>query len=261
MPDPHPVAAPDVDAVVVGAGFAGLYMLHRLRAIGLSVRVFERGGGVGGTWYWNRYPGAHCDLDSVEYSYQFCDALQQEWRWSERFAGQPEILRYLEHVADRFDLRRDIQFGTAVTEAIFDEAAGCWRIATDDGARLSASYCIMATGCLSAPNRPAFEGLDRFAGAWYHTGAWPHEAVSFAGKRVGVVGTGSSAVQAIPLIAAEARHLTVFQRQASYSIPARNGPLADAEYAEHQGAIRRAAAPGAGDAERLLVVREPFGCR
>ena len=244
MPDPHPAAAPDVDAVVVGAGFAGLYMLHRLRAIGLSVRVFERGGGVGGTWYWNRYPGAHCDLDSVEYSYQFCDALQQEWRWSERFAGQPEILRYLEHVADRFDLRRDIQFGTAVTETIFDEAAGCWRIATDDGARLSASYCIMATGCLSAPNRPAFEGLDRFAGDWYHTGAWPHEAVSFAGKRVGVVGTGSSAVQAIPLIAAEARHLTVFQRQASYSIPARNGPLADAEYAnirERYGELRRQA--------------------
>ena len=230
MPDPHP-AAPDVDAVVVGAGFAGLYMLHRLRSIGLSVRVFERGGGVGGTWYWNRYPGAHCDLDSVEYSYQFCDALQQEWRWSERFAGQPEILRYLEHVADRFDLRRDIRFGTAVTEAGFDEAAGCWRIATDDGTCLSASYCIMATGCLSAPNRPAFNGLDRFTGAWYHTGAWPHEAVSFVGKRVGVVGTGSSAVQAIPPIAAEARHLTVFQRQASYSIPARNGPLSETEYA------------------------------
>ena len=244
MPDPHPAAAPDVDAVVVGAGFAGLYMLHRLRSIGLSVRVFERGGGVGGTWYWNRYPGAHCDLDSVEYSYQFCDALQQEWRWSERFAGQPEILRYLVHVAERFDLRRDIRFGTAVTDAIFDEAAGYWRIATDDGARLSASYCIMATGCLSAPNRPPFDGLDRFRGERYHTGAWPHEAVSFAGKRVGVVGTGSSAVQAIPLIAAEARHLTVFQRQASYSIPARNGPLDDAEYAsirERYGELRRRA--------------------
>ena len=224
-------SAPDFDAIVVGAGFAGLYMLHRLRSMGLSVRVLEQGGGVGGTWYWNRYPGARCDLDSVEYSYQFSDALQQEWRWSERFATQPEILRYLEHVADRFDLRRDIRFGKAVTEATFDEAAGCWRIATDDGASLSATYCIMATGCLSVPNRPAFDGLDRFAGEWYHTGAWPHEAVSFAGKRVGIVGTGSSAVQAIPVIAAEARHLTVFQRQASYSIPARNAPLGDAEYA------------------------------
>ena len=237
-------SAPDFDAIVVGAGFAGLYMLHRLRSMGLSVRVLEQGGGVGGTWYWNRYPGARCDLDSVEYSYQFSDALQQEWRWSERFATQPEILRYLEHVTDRFDLRRDIRFGTTVTEAAFDEAAGCWRIATDDGTRLSASYCIMATGCLSVPNRPAFDGLDQFAGEWYHTGAWPHEAVSFAGKRVGIVGTGSSAVQAIPVIAAEARHLTVFQRQASYSIPARNAPLGDAEYAAiraRYGELRRQA--------------------
>ena len=234
MPNPRGLraaSAPDFDAIVVGAGFAGLYMLHRLRSMGLSVRVLEQGGGVGGTWYWNRYPGARCDLDSVEYSYQFSDALQQEWRWSERFATQPEILRYLEHVTDRFDLRRDIRFGTTVTGAAFDEAAGCWRIATDDGTRLSATYCIMATGCLSVPNRPAFDGLDRFAGKWYHTGAWPHEAISFAGKRVGIVGTGSSAVQAIPVIAAEARHLTVFQRQASYSIPARNAPLDDAEYA------------------------------
>ena len=224
--------APDVDAVVVGAGFAGLYMLHRLREIGLTVRVFERGSGVGGTWYWNRYPGARCDTDSVEYSYQFSDALQQEWRWTERFATQPEILRYLEHVADRFDLRRDIRFGTTVTEAAFDEAAACWRIATDDGTRLSATYCIVATGCLSAVNRPEFDGLDRFAGEWYHTGAWPHEGVSFAGKRVGIVGTGSSAIQSIPLIAAEARHLTVFQRQANYTIPARNAPLDAAEYAD-----------------------------
>ena len=236
--------APDFDAIVVGAGFAGLYMLHRLRSMGLSARVLEQGGGVGGTWYWNRYPGARCDLDSVEYSYQFSDDLQQEWRWSERFAAQPEILRYLEHVADRFDLRRDIWFGKTVTEAAFDEAAGCWRIATGDGARLSATYCIMATGCLSVPNRPAFDGLDRFQGEWYHTGAWPHDEVSFAGKRVGIVGTGSSAVQAIPVIAAEARHLTVFQRQASYSIPARNAPLGDAEYAAiraRYGEMRRRA--------------------
>ena len=236
--------APDVDAVVVGAGFAGLYMLHRLRSMGLSARVFEKGSGVGGTWYWNRYPGARCDTDSVEYSYQFSNALQQEWRWTERFATQPEILRYLEHVADRFDLRRDIQFDTAVTEAIYDEVAGCWRIATDDGARLTATYCIMATGCLSAVNRPAFDGLDRFEGEWYHTGAWPHEEVSFAGKRVGVVGTGSSAIQSIPVIAAEASHLTVFQRQANYTIPARNAPLDPVEYAEireNYGELRREA--------------------
>ena len=238
------LAAPDVDAVVVGAGFAGLYMLHRLRGMGLSVQVFERGSGVGGTWYWNRYPGARCDSDSVEYSYQFSDELQQEWRWTERYPGQPEILRYLEHVADRFDLRRDIRFETTVTEAAFDEAAGCWRIATEDGARLSATYCIMATGCLSAVNRPAFDGLDRFEGAWYHTGAWPHEGVSFAGQRVGVVGTGSSAIQSIPLIAAEAEHLTVFQRQPNYTIPARNGPLDEAEYAAvraNYGELRRRA--------------------
>ena len=257
---PRATSAPDLDAVVVGAGFAGLYMLHRLRESGLRVRVFEQGGGVGGTWYWNRYPGARCDLDSVEYSYQFSDALQQEWRWSERFAAQPEILRYLEHVADRFGLRRDIQFNTTVTEAAYDEAAGCWRIATDDGARLSATYCIMATGCLSVPNRPGFDGLDRFAGEWYHTGVWPHDGVSFAGKRVGIVGTGSSAVQAIPLIAAEARHLTVFQRQASYSIPARNAPLDEAEYAAiraRYGELRRQAR---GDAERMLVVGESHGC-
>ena len=235
-------APPDVDAVVVGAGFAGLYMLHRLRGMGLSVRVFERGSGVGGTWYWNRYPGARCDTDSVEYSYEFSDELQQEWRWTERFATQPEILRYAEHVADRLDLRRDIRFESTVTEAAFDEAAGHWRVATDNGVRISATYFIMATGCLSAVNRPSFDGLDRFEGEWYHTGAWPHEKVSFAGKRVGIIGTGSSAIQSIPVIAAEARHLTVFQRQANYSIPARNAPLDAAKYAairEQYGEWRR----------------------
>ena len=241
----------EVDAVVVGAGFAGLYALHRLRTMGLSVRVFETGSGVGGTWYWNRYPGARCDSDSVEYSYQFSDVLQQEWPWTERFATQPEILRYLEHVADRFDLRRDIRFRTTVTEAAFDEAAGCWRIATDDGARLSATYCVMATGCLSAVNRPSFDGLDRFAGDWYHTGAWPHEGVSFAGKRVGIVGTGSSAIQSIPLIAAEARHLSVFQRQANYTVPARNAPLDSAYYA----AVRAAYAD-----LRRRAKEKPTGC-
>ena len=201
-------AACDVDAVVVGAGFAGLYMLHRLRGMGLSVRVFEAGGGVGGTWYWNRYPGARCDTDSVEYSYQFSEELQQEWRWTERFATQPEILRYLEHVADRFDLRREIRFDTTVEAAVFDEAAGHWTITTGGGTRLTATYCVMATGCLSAVNEPAFDGLDRFAGAWYHTGAWPHDGVSFAGRRVGIVGTGSSAIQSIPVIAEQAAHPT-----------------------------------------------------
>ena len=221
----------EYDAVVVGAGFAGLYMLHRLRGLGLAVRVYEAGGGVGGTWYWNRYPGARCDTDSVEYSYQFSEDLQQEWTWSERFATQPEILRYLEHVADRFDLRRDIQFDTRVTAAHFDGDAGCWSVETDDGERVAATYFITATGCLSARNEPPFPGLEGFGGDWYHIGAWPHDGVDFTGRRVGVVGTGSSAIQAIPLIAARAEHLTVFQRQANYTIPAYNAPLDPQEYA------------------------------
>ena len=213
------------DAVVVGAGFAGLYMLHRLREAGFRVRVIEAGSGVGGTWYWNRYPGARCDVESMEYSYSFSEDLQQEWEWTERYAGQPEILRYANHVADRFDLRRDITFNTRVERALFDEEANCWRIATDAGETVSASFCIMATGCLSSTNLPAFEGLDDFAGETYHTGRWPHEGVDFTGKRVGIVGTGSSAIQAIPIIAAQADHLTVFQRTPNYSIPARNAPI------------------------------------
>ncbi len=212
------------DAVVVGAGFAGVYMLHRLRELGLSARVFEAGSGIGGTWFWNRYPGARCDIESLEYSYQFSEALQQEWKWSERYASQPEILRYLNHVADRFDLRRDIQLSTRVVAATFDEAAGRWAVQTEGGA-VSARFCIMATGCLSAANTPAFPGLENFAGASFHTGHWPHEGVDFAGKRVGVIGTGSSGVQSIPLIAREAAHLFVFQRTPTYSVPAHNGPL------------------------------------
>ena len=218
-------AEPQFDAVVVGAGFAGLYMLHRLRQGGFSVRVVEAGGDVGGTWYWNRYPGARCDVESMEYSYGFDERLQQEWEWTERYAGQPEILRYANHVADRFDLRRDIVFDTRVEQAVFDAAANCWRIRTGAGERLSARFCIMATGCLSAANVPDFPGRDSFAGPTYHTGRWPHDKVEFRGQRVGVVGTGSSAVQAIPVIAAEADHLTVFQRTPNYSIPARNGPI------------------------------------
>src|SRR5205809_281033 len=215
----------DFDVVIVGAGFAGLYMLHRLRTVGLSARVGEAGSGVGGTWFWNRYPGARCDVESMEYSYQFSDELQQQWEWTERYAAQPEILRYANHVAEKFDLRRDIQFDTRVTAASFDEAAGRWRIRTGDSAELTARYCIMATGCLSSANLPKLAGLDTFAGRWYHTGHWPHERVDFTGLRVGVIGTGSSAIQSIPIIAQQAEHLYVFQRTPNYAVPARNAPL------------------------------------
>jgi cyclohexanone monooxygenase len=217
----------DFDAVIVGAGFAGLYMLHRLRCMGFRARVLEAGSGVGGTWYWNRYPGARCDVESVQYSFQFDEALQQEWDWSERYAAQPELLRYANHVADRFDLRHDIEFDARVVRAAFDEVQERWVIETSRGARLTAAYCIMATGCLSAPNLPQFTGLETYQGTRYHTGCWPHEAVSFAGKRVAVIGTGSSAVQSIPIIAAQAKEIIVFQRTANYAIPAHNVPLTD----------------------------------
>jgi cation diffusion facilitator CzcD-associated flavoprotein CzcO len=225
------MAERELDVVIVGAGFAGLYMLHRLRAIGLRARVLEAGGDVGGTWYWNRYPGARCDIESMQYSYQFSDPLQQEWQWSERYAAQAEILRYANHVADRFDLRRDIQFDTHIEAATFeqdsgDEASGRWLLASSDGARIEAPFCVMATGCLSAPNLPDFPGRASFAGPTYLTGRWPHEEVDFTGRRVAVIGTGSSAIQSIPLIARQAAHLYVFQRTANYSIPAHNRPLA-----------------------------------
>ena len=213
-----------VDAVVVGAGFAGLYAIHRLRELELTVRCFERGTGVGGTWYWNRYPGARCDIESMEYSYQFSEELQQEWEWSERYSAQPEILKYLEHVAERFDLSRDIRFETEVQAAHYDEATQRWQVETTAGP-VSAAWCIMATGCLSSPNIPAFEGSDSFAGPTYHTGRWPHEGVDFSGLRVGVIGTGSSGIQSIPIIAEQAAHLTVFQRTPNFSIPAWNHPL------------------------------------
>jgi cation diffusion facilitator CzcD-associated flavoprotein CzcO len=221
-------APADFDAVIVGAGFAGLYMLHRLRGMGFSTRVLEAGSGVGGTWYWNRYPGARCDVESVQYSYQFDDALQQDWEWTERYATQPELLRYANHVADRFDLRRDIQFNTRVKSASFDEAAGRWVIEAEDGTPVTGRFCIMATGCLSSPNLPKFAGLDSFKGERYHTGYWPHEEVGFTGKRVAVIGTGSSAVQSIPIIAEQARQLYVFQRTANYAVPAQNAPLESA---------------------------------
>jgi cation diffusion facilitator CzcD-associated flavoprotein CzcO len=213
------------DAVIVGAGFAGMYMLHRLRGMGLSVRVLEAGSCVGGTWYWNRYPGARCDVESMQYSYQFSEELQQEWIWSERYAPQPEILRYANHVADRFDLRRDIQFDTRVHSATFDEAEDRWVLEVGNGERVIATHCIMATGCLSSANMPKFAGIDSFQGETYHTGHWPYKEVDFSGKRVAVIGTGSSAIQSIPIIARQAAHLYVFQRTPNYMIPAHNGPL------------------------------------
>jgi cyclohexanone monooxygenase len=200
-------------------------MLHRLRELGLTVRVIEAGGDLGGTWYWNRYPGARCDIESMAYSYSWSDELQQEWTWSERYAAQPEILAYLDHVADRFDLRREIEFETRVTGATYDEAGNRWSARTDRGGALSARFLIMATGCLSIPRMPDIPGIERFAGAAHHTGLWPHEGVDFAGKRVGVIGTGSSAVQVIPVIAAAADHVTVFQRTPPFSVPSWNAPL------------------------------------
>jgi cyclohexanone monooxygenase len=223
-----PQRASDFDAVVVGAGFAGLYMLYKLRELGFSARVYEAGDGVGGTWYWNRYPGARCDVESIDYQYGFCEELLHEWEWSERYPRQPEILRYIEHVADRFDLRRDIQLETRVTAAVYDEDATAWTIETDRGDRVTATYCLMATGCLSTARIPSFEGLETFEGEWFHTGQWPHESPDFTGKRVGVIGTGSTGIQVIPQLARDAAHLFVFQRTPNYSVPAQNHAL-DAE--------------------------------
>jgi cyclohexanone monooxygenase len=217
------------DVVVVGAGFAGMYMLHRLRGLGLSVRVYEQGGDVGGTWYWNRYPGARCDVESMQYSYSFSDELQQEWDWSERYAPQPEILKYANHVADRFKLRSDIALNTRVDRAAFDASANSWSVATSDGKTVTANYVVLATGCLSNARVPDIKGLSGFKGKVYHTGHWPHEPVDFTGQRVAVIGTGSSAIQSVPVIAEQASHLTVFQRTANFSIPARNAALAPEE--------------------------------
>jgi cation diffusion facilitator CzcD-associated flavoprotein CzcO len=218
-----------VDAIVVGAGLAGLYALYRLRAAGLSVQGFEAGAGVGGTWYWNRYPGARCDVESVDYSYSFSEELQQEWEWTERYAAQPEILAYIRHVARRFDLERHVRFSTRVTAARYDQASHRWRVRTDAGESYSARFCVMAAGCLSLLNVPAFPGLELFRGAWYHTARWPHARVDLAGKRVGVIGTGSTGIQIIPEVAEHARHLYVFQRTPNFSMPARNRALARSE--------------------------------
>lgn len=223
-------AEPEIyDVVVVGAGFAGMYMLYRLRKLGFSVRVFEQGSDVGGTWYWNRYPGARCDVESMQYSYSFSEELQREWDWSERYAPQPEIFKYARHVADRFNLRPDIVFDTRVDRAVFDEGRNIWEVTTSEGRIARASFVVLATGCLSNARVPEIEGLSNFKGKVYHTGHWPHEGVDFTGLRVGVVGTGSSAIQSVPVIASQARHLFVFQRTPNFSIPARNALLTDAE--------------------------------
>jgi cyclohexanone monooxygenase len=225
--DGRAAATDSFDVVVVGAGFAGMYTLHRLRKLGLTARVYEQGDGVGGTWYWNRYPGARCDIESMQYSYSFSDDLQQEWKWSERYAPQPEILQYANHVADRFNLRSDIQFNTRVASAVFNEDTDRWTVTLGDGKRVSANFVVMATGCLSNARTPDFKGLASFKGRTYHTGHWPHEGVDFAGLRVGVVGTGSSAIQSIPVIAEQAKHLYVFQRTPNFSIPAHNHELTE----------------------------------
>ena len=222
------------DAIIVGAGVGGLYAIYRLRKLGLKLCVFEAGGGVGGTWYWNRYPGCRCDVESLEYSYSFSDELQQEWHWPERYGTQPEILRYINHVADRFDLRRDIQFNTRIKEAVFDSRTSTWTVTTDKGDTATARYCIMATGNLSTPRTPNVPGLESFQGKWYHTGLWPHEGVDFTGLRVGVIGTGSSGVQSIPIIAKQAKHLYVFQRTANFSLPARNAPMRPDKESTHK---------------------------
>ncbi len=217
----------DVDVVIVGAGFAGMYELVRMRRAGFSSVVLETADDVGGTWYWNRYPGARCDILSVDYSYSWDPELQDEWTWSERYAAQPEILRYAQFVADKHDLRRDMRFNTRVTSAEWNDETHRWSIHTDNGDDLTCRHYIMATGCLSMPKVPDIEGTERFTGEVYFTSTWPHDGVDFTGKRVAVIGTGSSAVQSIPLIAAEAEHLTVFQRTPNFSIPARNGPISE----------------------------------
>jgi cyclohexanone monooxygenase len=222
----------ELDAIVVGAGFSGLYMLHKLRGLGLGVRVLEKGAGVGGTWFWNRYPGARCDIESIDYAYSFSDELLEEWEWSERYAAQPEILRYLNHVADRFDLRRDIQPHTRVVRAHYDEQTNRWVVATEAGERFLAQFCIMAVGCLSSIKRPDFGGLDTFEGQWFHTAQWPQGGVDFTGRRVAVIGTGSTGIQAIPQIAEQAAQLYVFQRTPNYSMPAQNRPMAPQAFRE-----------------------------
>jgi cation diffusion facilitator CzcD-associated flavoprotein CzcO len=226
----------DYDAVVVGAGFSGLYTLHRLRdQMGMSVKVIEKADDVGGTWYWNRYPGAQCDSESHIYCYSFNEDILEEWRWSERYPSQPEVLEYLRFVADNLDLRQDIDFETEVTSAEFQEDSGTWEVSTDDGEEISSQYFVTAVGCLSEPYIPDFEGIESFEGEWYHTGTWPHDPVDFTDKKVAVVGTGATGIQVIPEVAKkDIEHLTVFQRTPNYAVPARDRPLEDEDWEEIQ---------------------------
>lgn len=226
------MAVEEFDVLIVGAGFSGLYTLHRFREQGYSVRVLEAADGIGGTWYWNTYPGARCDAESIDYSYSFSPELEQEWNWTERYAAQPEILRYVDHVVERFDLRRDIQTGARVVSAEYDENAIRWDVAIASGERFRSRYLIFATGGLSAPLEPPFPGVERFAGESYRTQVWPHEPVDLVGKRIAVVGTGSSGVQLIPVVAEQAAKVTVFQRTANFSVPGRNRTLSADEVAE-----------------------------
>jgi cyclohexanone monooxygenase len=242
-----------LDVLIVGAGFAGMYMLIKARRMGLKALAIEAAPGVGGTWLRNRYPGARVDIQSLEYSYSFDEALQQQWRWTERYASQPELLRYANHVADRFGLRNDIRLKTRLTEAAWDEVSQRWQAAADTGQRWSARYLVMATGPLSTPNKPAFDGLETFAGKVLHTADWPDRPVDFTGKRVGVIGTGSSGVQVIPMIAREALELTVFQRTAAYAVPAHNGPLDEAFEARIKSDYQ-------GFRKRNRRMRVGFGC-
>lgn len=218
------------DAIIIGAGFSGLYQLHKLRdELGLNVRVLEKGSGIGGTWFWNRYPGARCDSESYYYCYSFNKEIEQEWTWSERYPEHPEIRKYLNFVADRLDLKRDIQLDTEVTSASFDDASNVWTVLTRNGQTFVAPFLITAVGCLSTANVPQFKGLDSFKGSWYHTGNWPPEGIDFTGKRVGQIGTGSTGIQAAPVLAERSKHLTIFQRTANYSVPARNRPVTPEE--------------------------------
>ena len=256
--------SPDYDAVVVGAGFSGMYMLKRLRDnLGLKVKLLEAGDGVGGTWYWNRYPGARCDSESFYYCYSFDEDLLQEWEWSSKYPEQAEILRYLNHVADRFDLRKDIQLNTRVNAADFNEQANLWCVQTEQGDSVTAQFFISAVGCLSSANVPNIKGLENFKGKWYHTGKWPHKRVDFNGQRVGLIGTGSTGIQATPVIAAEAEHLTVFQRTPNFSVPARDEPLTpnlQKEIKQNYADIWQRAKAGHGGFPYTPVTRTALEC-
>jgi cation diffusion facilitator CzcD-associated flavoprotein CzcO len=229
----------DADVIVIGAGFAGLCAMHHLLAAGFTVRAFEAGPDVGGTWFWNRYPGARCDVESADYSYSFDPDLEQQWTWTERFSAQPEILAYLRHVADRFDLRRHIEFGTRVVGARYDDQTASWQVTTDSGRDVLARFCFLATGSLSVPQVPGIPGLADFAGPIHHTCTWPAGGVPVRGRRIGVIGTGSSGVQLIPVLAGQAGQLTVFQRTPAFSVPARNRRLTDDEIRELKQGYRQ----------------------